>query len=1575
MTTQDDDLPRGASGAGPEGAKAPAPTPPPAGPRRRPGLRWTLALALALPLVVLLALGGTALWLAQSAAGTRALLGWVPGLTVVEPRGALFGDFGARRLELALPREGRLTVDALAWQGLALRFPAGRGPWPPLPRLTLHLDRLAAERVAFRPGRPSGEPAGPPPEDLRLPVGVALAQLRVGELALEGSELAPLRDLGLSLTLADGDGTHELRGLTLRWERFELSGRASLGSAAPMPLQAELALQEQPGAATPAAAPPAASPPSPTPPASAPGAAPASPAPAEAPPPPSALPATPAALVGWTAALSANGPLAAFGAELRLRADGPSVDASATVTPFASLPVSSLQARIERLDLAALHAAAPKSLLSGTIDARLDPAAAGAGSTAGGDSGLPLHLVVDLQNDAAGRWDELRLPLRRLRVDGQGQTTLAAPAELGRFEAELGGPAQPAGRLHGTARWDGRRWRVDAELASLAPAGLDARAPTMVVSGPVTVAGEGSLPFGAAPAAPGNASASQLELQARLTGHWTPGPAPAATTMPRGRAAAARAAPDRPLAATLDLELRPGHYRLRRATLGSSEAAPQLTLGGHAEPRENVAGAGPGWALVGELALKAFDPRPWSKAAADALGERQTQLDGGGRFDLQVPAQAPQGTGLAPWLAAWRGSAELAIDDSSRFAGAPLQARLGLREDAARRRVRAQAELSTQGNRLTLDGELDTADHAGAGDRWLLDADAPALSALAPLLAAAGAAQALEGALKADAQLQGRWPRLAAQGRLDAERLRFGTTTLDAGQASWRLGSSPDDTLALDARFDALGVGGQRIDSVRAKLDGTGRAHRLQLTLDARPPAAASGTATATDGAGTAAPPPADDGRRLVATLEAEGSWLRDEAAGRAGWRGRVSRFDLVPQGGAAAPAGASGGPAAGATAGAGAASPASASPSASASAPASAAAPSPAPPTLPADTAWLRADPFDLEWSSSPQGQAVEVGATRLRVLDAALRFAGAQWSAAPGAEPQMQLDAQLEPLAVAPLLARLQPQLGWGGTLQVAGRVSLHSSAGEGFVADALLERQSGDLTTTDPDLAAVSIPVTASDSSALARTLDLGATQRFGLREARIALSARGGTWRFSQRVSGRSLGEITGEQTVQAARDAIWPADDAALDGTLAIAVESLDAWSGWLPAGWRLAGKLDAHAQLGGRFGAPEYTGRVGGSGLGANNLLLGVDVRDGELAIALEGTRAQIETFTLHGGEGQVRLEGGAAFGEAPQAQLTLVAERFRALARVDRRLLASGRAELLLSPERLRATGSFTADEGLFDISRGDAPSLGDDVQVVGERDVGDDDGSQATAPPPAQRGLELDLRADLGQQLRLRGRGIDTLLRGQVALTSPGGRPALNGVIRTEQGVYAAYAQRLTIDHGTVTFAGPIDNPQLDILALRHRSPTADEDDPQVGVLITGPAQNPRVRLYSDPSMSDNDTLSWLVLGRSSSGLGRTELALVQQAALALLSGEDSGSSDPLARLGIDELSIRQDESSGVRETVVALGKQLSSRWYFGYERSLNATAGTWQLIYRVARRFTVRAQSGLDNSLDLIWSWRWQ
>jgi len=204
---------------------------------------------------------------------------------------------------------------------------------------------------------------------------------------------------------------------------------------------------------------------------------------------------------------------------------------------------------------------------------------------------------------------------------------------------------------------------------------------------------------------------------------------------------------------------------------------------------------------------------------------------------------------------------------------------------------------------------------------------------------------------------------------------------------------------------------------------------------------------------------------------------------------------------------------------------------------------------------------------------------------------------------------------------------------------------------------------------------------------------------------------------------------------------------------------------------------------------------------------------------------------------------------------------------------------------------------------------------------------------------------------------------------VTSPGGRLAVNGTVRAVDGSYAAYGQKLAIERGLLTFVGAVENPRLDIEATRPHL------DLRVGVAVTGTALAPRVRLFSEPELSEVDKLSWLVLGRGSESVGRADTALLQRAAMALLAGEGPGVTDRLTQaLGIDEVSIRQSDGE-LRETFVSVGKRLGERWYVGYERGLHTTTGNWQLIYRIARRLTVRAQAGADNALDLIWTLRWK
>jgi len=607
----------------------------------------------------------------------------------------------------------------------------------------------------------------------------------------------------------------------------------------------------------------------------------------------------------------------------------------------------------------------------------------------------------------------------------------------------------------------------------------------------------------------------------------------------------------------------------------------------------------------------------------------------------------------------------------------------------------------------------------------------------------------------------------------------------------------------------------------------------------------------------------------------------------------------------------------------------------------------------------WLSVDDVQatvvLDAGGQPRQASLAPG--RVSAFGGALAWQQASWQAAatPAGAPRIELLARIEPIAVAPWLVRLQPQFGWQGDLALGGTIAVRSA--ERVDADIVIERTGGDLSLTVE-----------------------GATRSLGLNNLRVGLAAHNGQWEFTQALVGNSIGVVGGLQSITTSPQALWPGPTAPLTGGLSLQVPELGVWAPWLPPGWRLGGQLRIAAAFTGRVGAPEYRGEVTGENLAVRNLFEGIHLRDGTLAMGLTGTQATVSRFEFRDGAGSgvLRVTGGATFGETQRAQLRAVADKFRVLDRFDRRIMMSGTSDLDLQPTKFVVGGDFTIDEGLVDATQADAPSSDTDVIVLNRAPLRRPGGALAAASPearppgPARSPLglaDVNLRLDLGNALRLRGRGLDTLLKGRLRITTPEGRLAVNGFVDAQGGTYTAYGQNLRIDRGGLRFSGDVATPQLDILALR-----ADIDQ-RVGVVVTGGVINPRVRLYSEPELGQLDTLTWLLLGRAPEGLGRDDTALLQRAALALLAGERGGDGI-IQKLGLDELSLRRGNGTDgtLGETIVSLGKQISKRVYVGYEQALGAAGGTVQLIYRIANRITLRARTGAENAVDAIWTWRW-
>ena len=1503
---------------------------------RRAGRIASLAAgAAAVTAIACVAIGG-ALW--RSEGGTRWLLQHVPGLTVVDVRGSFGG--GDLRIGSLRALESNVQVDVanLHLSGLDLRWHPHPGAW-----IGASFASWDADAVRITP-LPASTPAASGktvPASLRSPVALDVASLRIASLAI--ADNAPLRDVRAALAIgADGGTLHRVDRLRFTWERVQAEGSVIAHTDAPLGVEVTLAAHD--------------------------AAAPADTAASAAP------------LPHWAASATLRGPLAGFDVSATLQGEAragraaPHADASAHVTPFATLPLSQVLVQTTELDLRALSEHAPSTRLQGQLRlATTQPAA----------------LDADLRNLAPAAWSAGGLPFSELtthlEAPWNGQFIAIPSLRLVLADDKGGG-----GEVRAQGRWEAGKAQLQVDLDQVQPARLDAHLGAWRISGPLKaeldhLPAPASL-WSAAPAASAASASTPAtpfhDVVAHVTGRLA-GTAPAL-------AGAKNAVAPPPMALQLDALLRADALQLKQFDLKAGPAS--LSATGALNRGRTDAWQGDVHAQWTQL-----DPGAWWQLAdSGPLHDGPTLLNGSLTLTLANAPAAWQG------LAGVHGKADLVLADSL-VAGLALDAKASI--DAMGAPWAVTAEAHSGGNQAHADGAISpgklNADALAVIEQLHLSVDAPALHLLAPAGARArtaspaGAAASAVDALAASKTIPGELiakaaTKVATGGKTDDARalgpavaasatraaeaaapskgnwLTRGSARLDVqitggrlaiadsaaharhepaaplrivtqGELSdwigpqfklsrlqWSGHGSTDPQAPLDATITLVDgqSGVARIAHAQATLSGTLAQHQLQL-----------------QGEAPVSPPPwlahlANIGKANATRLDAslQGRW-NPEAVNTPAWQGHLAQFDLraASESNAATPPG----------------------PAASA-------------PTV-VNPNWVHLKPFDLSLSRDAAGdwQTLRLGAGVAEFAGLTLDWQPSFWTApaAPGASAHWAVDAALAPFSVAQLLARAQPDLGWHGDLQMT--TQLHAAFDGQWHVNATLARNSGDLSVTE----LVQDPNTSK--------------QALGLTKASLQVKAEGANWVADADIAGTRLGELTGHWTAEAPSPASLPTPASPLHGNIKAHVEDLNVWGAWLPPGWRLGGELRTDLALSGRWGDPKLTGAVTVTRLAIRNALEGIYGHDGDAAIRLTGDQAQIEHFRLQGGNGELSMTGSASLGATPVAKLQLQARQFQLLGRIDRKVITSGNLSLQVGADALKVDGKLGIDEALFDLSKGDAPSLDSDVEVLDASappadDVGD---AAAASVPKASRTTQINLAVDLGDNLRLRGRGIDTRLKGALQITLPNGQLAVRGSVRTDGGQYIAYGQKLDVTRGEITFNGPVSDPRLDILATRPNL------DITVGVSITGTALAPHVKLISEPEMSDGDKLSWLMLGRAPETVGGADTALLQQAAMALLAGEGEAPSDQvLKRLGLTDFAVGQKtDAENTRQTVVTLGRQLSKRVYIGFESSVTSATSNVQLIYRIAQLLTIRAQAGQEAatsttkgssswSLDAIYTWRW-
>ena len=504
--------------------------------------------------------------------------------------------------------------------------------------------------------------------------------------------------------------------------------------------------------------------------------------------------------------------------------------------------------------------------------------------------------------------------------------------------------------------------------------------------------------------------------------------------------------------------------------------------------------------------------------------------------------------------------------------------------------------------------------------------------------------------------------------------------------------------------------------------------------------------------------------------------------------------------------------------------------------------------------------------------------------------------------------------------------------GTLKLSGAWALTQSPR--WNGTASLRRASGDLSVGDAG-APIGLESLTVDARIMNDRID-----------ARGAVRAKVGTGRFE--------GSVLPVETPEGTR--LAPSSPIRLAAN--VDVDRLAALAGLLESSLRVDGRVRATLAADGTLSDPLLSGRIEGDALSLAYPPEGVALRSGELRARLEGREIRLESFSIIGGEGVFRARGTFARRREERAAVQWEAERLRIMGRPDRRLVVTGRGNAALEGGKVSLSGELSADEGLVELRTSTLPAPGDDVVVEGR--------PRPPAETPRLQRAALDLVLDFGRNFRIRGRGLESLLAGKIQIASgPAGNLLAKGAVRTVKGTYMAFGQRLELERGRLVFDGPLENPALDIRAMR-KLPSVE-----AGVEVAGTLRSPFVRVVSDPPMPENDALSWLILGHGPGEASGGDLTMLPMAAAALLGrGDSSPGSGMASKLGVDSIGLRRGGAVG--EQFVTVGKRISDDIYVVYEQSLGATANVLKLEFNLTRRLLLRAETGETSAIGLFYRW---
>lgn len=357
---------------------------------------------------------------------------------------------------------------------------------------------------------------------------------------------------------------------------------------------------------------------------------------------------------------------------------------------------------------------------------------------------------------------------------------------------------------------------------------------------------------------------------------------------------------------------------------------------------------------------------------------------------------------------------------------------------------------------------------------------------------------------------------------------------------------------------------------------------------------------------------------------------------------------------------------------------------------------------------------------------------------------------------------------------------------------------------------------------------------------------------------------------------------------------------------------------------------------------------------------LPVTLEQFQFSIESTGQAASI-TGTTNSGQGSAKIIGNVAWGDEFSYSMLLHGNDLEFDDNKGLKLYFSPNINVKGNDKGTKVTGDVEIPSALIKVTQlpRSAIQISNDVIIIDAENASE------------RRNYQLDVAVNIKllDDVKIDSFGLKSNITGAVSIElDKDGNLFSDGMLQFEEGRYRSFGQDLSIRQGQIVFSGPVENPYINVEAIRNTEIT--DDDVIVGVRLIGPVKKPVFTMFSEPELEQTRMISYLLRGRDVDSDDETSQDVVITTMLissSLGQGEDAISFVGDA-LGVEDFAIDtrgQGEDARVEVSGYVLpGVQI--RYGIGLFSALSEVV----VRYEVIPKLYIELVTGVDNAVDVYY-----